>query len=251
MTRYSDQQPTLSIQFVWSPNTFRGFVGALIIVAMILGLTLCTDLRTSKEIVVHRAPPIVLLRLGSGDGTGARKGNLTAEGAAQKGADATNPLSDAQRSSGQSANAAKDITQSGKVVPVSQAGSGASKSQDASADNSIGSSFGDNEGTGLGSLGMGRGKGDGFGDIDWGGGGNRTVESKVIPNFPPGHLNTKITILFRVAPDGTVVFAEVRTKSGNKAVEQAAIAALRRWRFNKLSTNTMMEGIITFRVTYQ
>jgi TonB family protein len=136
-------------------------------------------------------------------------------------------------------------------VPVAQAGTGGSTSPDASADNSIGSSFGSNDGSGLGSLGMGRGKGDGFGDIDWGGGGNRTVENKVIPNFPPGHLNTKITLLFRVAPDGTVVYAEVKTKSGNKAVEQAAIAALRRWRFNKLATSTVMEGVITFRVTYQ
>jgi TonB family protein len=58
-------------------------------------------------------------------------------------------------------------------------------------------------------------------------------------------------LLFRVAPDGTVVYAEVKTKSGNKAVEQAAIAALRRWRFNKLATSTVMEGVITFRVTYQ
>lgn len=250
MTRYTDQ-PTLSIQLVWNPNTLRGFVGALIIVSMILSLSLCTDLRTSKEIIVHRPPPIVLLRLGSGDGTGARKGNLTAEGAAQKGTEATNPLVDAQKSSGQSANAAKDISQSNRVVAVSQAGKGNSSAPDASADNSVGSSFGDNDGPGLGSLGMGRGKGDGFGDIDWGGGGNRTVESKVIPNFPPGHLNTKITLLFRVAPDGTVVWAEVKTKSGNKAVEQAAIAALRRWRFNKLSASTVMEGLITFRVTYQ
>ena len=250
MTRYTDQ-PTLNIQLVWNPNTLRGFIGALIIVSTIMALGTCTDLRTTREIIVHRPPPIVLLRLGSGDGTGARKGNLTAEGAAQKGAEATNPLADAQRSAGQSASQAKDITQSGKLVAVSQAGSGASKAADASADNSIGSSFGSNEGSGLGSLGMGRGKGDGFGDIDWGGGGNRTVENKVIPNFPPGHLNTKITLLFRVAPDGTVVHAEVRTRSGNKAVEQAAIAALRRWRFNKLQTSTVMEGVITFRVTYQ
>jgi|688.fasta_scaffold178150_2 TonB family protein len=250
MTRYQDQ-PTFNIQFVWNPNTLRGFIGALLIVSVILALSTCTDLRSSREIIVRRPPPIVLLRLGSGDGTGARKGNLTAEGAAQKGTDATNPLADAQKSSGRSTTPSKDITQAGRVVPVAQAGTGGSTSADASADNSIGSSFGSNDGSGLGSLGMGRGKGDGFGDIDWGGGGNRTVENKVIPNFPPGHLNTKITLLFRVAPDGTVVYAEVKTKSGNKAVEQAAIAALRRWRFNKLATSTVMEGVITFRVTYQ
>jgi TonB family protein len=250
MTRYQDQ-PTFNIQLVWNPNTLRGFVGALIIVSVILALSTCADLRSTREIIVHRPPPIVLLRLGSGDGTGARKGNLTPEGAAQKGASATNPLADAQRSTGQSSTSAKDITQSGKVVAVAQAGTGASKSADASADNSIGTSFGDNDGAGLGSLGMGKGKGDGFGDIDWGGGGNRTVENKVIPNFPPGHLNTKITLLFRVAPDGTVVFAEVKTKSGNKAVEQAALLALRRWRFNKLQTSTVMEGLITFRVSYR
>ena len=250
MTRYTDQ-PTISLQFVWNPNTLRGFIGAVIIVSMILLLSLCTDLRTSHEIIVHRPPPIVLLRLGSGDGTGARKGNLTAEGAAQRGAEATNPLVDAQRSSGQSANATRDLSQSNRVVAGAQAGKGNSQAPDASAENSIGSSYGDNDGPGLGSLGMGRGKGDGFGDIDWGGGGNRTVESKVIPNFPPGHLNTKITLLFRVAPDGSVVWAEVKTKSGNKAVEQAALAAIRRWRFNKLTSSSVMEGIITFRVTYQ
>lgn len=250
MTRYTDQ-PTYQIVFVWNPNTLRGFVGALIILAMLLSLTLCTDLRKSDEIVVRRAPPIVLLRLGLGDGTGVSKGNLTAEGAAQKGAEASNPLADAQRSSGAAANATSDPTQSGKLIAVSEAGKGDSKSKDASEDNSIGTSFGDREGTGLGSLGMGRGKGEGFGDIDWGGGGGRTVENKVIPTFPPGSLDTKITIQFRVAPDGSVVWAQAKTKSGNKAVEQAALTAIRRWRFNKLTTNVVMEGIITFRVNYQ
>ncbi|MBM4178544.1 MAG: energy transducer TonB [Ignavibacteria bacterium] len=250
MTRYQDQ-PSFNIRLVWNPNTLRGFIGALIIVSIILSLSTCTELRTKREIVVHRPPPIVLLRLGSGDGTGARKGNLTAEGTAQKAAAATNPLVDAQKSSGASKNSSSDITQSGKVVAVSEAGSGASKAADASADNSVGKSFGDNEGAGLGELGMGKGKGDGFGDIDWGGGGNRTVSKKVLPNFPPGIFGTKVTILFRVAPDGSVMHAELLKKSGNKAVDLAAVSALRQWRFSKLTTNVVMEGKITIKVTYK
>lgn len=250
MRRYSDQ-PTVNIQLVWNPNTVRGFIGAVIIAAVVLSLGQCADIQSTSEIYVPRPAPIVLLRLGEGDGTGASKGNLSAEGAAQKGNEASNPLVDAQRSSGNSSTSSSDPTQSGKLIAVRESGKGNAKSNEASAENTVGKSYGSEDGTGLDRAGSGSGSGKGFGDIDWGGGGGRIVETKVLPDFPPGALDTKVTIEFTVAPDGTVISARAKTKSGNSSIEMAAITAIRRWRFNKLPTNVVMQGVITFRVNYK
>lgn len=243
-------QPTISIRLNWSPNTVRGFIGALLIMGIILSFLTCTRFEPDP-ILIPKATPVTLLVLGSGDGTGMRKGNLTAEGAAQRGAESKDPLVDAVKSSGGNAGSTADPSQATRFIPTEQAGKGGKTTADASADQTIGSSKGADEGTGLGELGVGRGKGDGFGDIDWGGGGNRTVVNKVIPTFPPGILDTKIKIRFRVAPNGSVTMAWPEKKGGNRMVEQAAIAALMRWRFNRLTSQTEMEGVITFLVNYR
>ncbi len=249
MTRHVDQA-SFSIRLAWSPNVVRGFVGALIIMAMILGLMTCTRIDVDP-IVMPKTAPVTLLVLGSGDGTGVRKGNLTAEGAAQKGAEDKNPLVDAAKSSGESKTPTSDPALASKFIPKEQAGKGGKTNDESSSDAAIGSAKGSDQGSGLGELGVGRGKGDGFGDIDWGGGGNRTVVTKVIPSFPPGVLDTKVKVRFRVAPNGAVTMAWPEKKGGSRLVEQAAIQALMRWRFNRLGTETEMEGVITFMVNYR
>lgn len=246
MTRYTDQ-PTFNIQLIWNPNTLRGFIGALIIVSIVLSMSLCTDLRRTEEIIVHRPPPIVLLRLGSGDGTGARKGNLTAEGASQKGKEADSPLADAQKSAGNSTTGSADLSQSSNVVTAPNAGKSGANAPNASDEHSIGKSYADQDGTGLGSLGMGKGKGDGFGNIDWGGGGDRTVKNKIEPAVPPNSQGAVVTVRFRVAPDGSVISCDVVRKA-KREIDQAVVSALRRWKFSTLQGATVMEGTITFRV---
>lgn len=217
---------------------------------MILSFLTCTRF-TPDPIVMPKTTPVTLLVLGSGDGTGQRKGNLTAEGAAQKGAESKNPLVDAARSSGGASKSVTDPNLASKFIPTDEGGKGGKANEQSSADQTIGSAKGTDDGAGLGELGVGRGKGDGFGDIDWGGGGNRTVVTKIIPSFPPGVLDTKIKIRFRVASNGAVTMAWPEKKGGNRMVEQAAISALMRWRFNRLATQTEMEGVITFLVNYR
>jgi hypothetical protein len=250
MTRYVDQ-PTISIRLRWSPNTVRGFIGALLIMGVILSFLTCTRFEP-EPIVIPKTTPVALIVLGSGDGTGLRKGNLTAEGAAQRGAESKDPLVDATKSSGGVSKTVTDPALASRFIPKDDAGRGGkANASETSSDHTVGSSKGTDDGAGLGELGVGRGKGDGFGDIDWGGGGNRTVVTKIIPSFPPGVLDTKIKVRFRVAPNGTVTMAWPEKKGGNRMVEQAAIAALMRWRFNRLSTPTEMEGVITFLVNYR
>jgi hypothetical protein len=249
MTRHVDQ-PALTIRLVWSPNVVRGFIGALLIMGLILGMLTCTRVEI-EPIVLPKTTPVTLLVLGSGDGTGVRKGNLTTEGAAQRGADSKDPLVDATRSSGASKAPTADPALASKFIPKDVAGRGGKTSDESTSDRSIGSAKGTDEGSGLGELGVGRGKGDGYGDIDWGGGGNRTVVTKVIPTFPPGVLDTKVKIRFRVAANGAVTTAWPEKKGGSRLVEQAAIQALMRWRFNRLTSDTEMEGVITFMVSYR
>lgn len=249
MTRRVDQ-PTINIRLVWNPNTLRGFIGAVIIVSVILSFMTCTSFE-APPIIIPKTTPVTLLVLGSGDGTGLRKGNLTQEGASQRGAESRDPLVDATTASGASKSPTTDPALASKFLPKDDAGKGGKTSSDAGADQTVGSLKGSDQGTGLGDLGVGRGKGDGYGDIDWGGGGNRTVVTKVIPSFPPGVLDTKVKIRFRVASNGTVTLAWPEKKGGNRMVEQAAIQALMRWRFNRLPNDTEMEGAITFLVNYR
>jgi len=137
MTRHADQ-PSISIRLAWSPNVARGFVGALIIMAMILGMMTCTRF-DADPIVMPKTAPVTLLVLGSGDGTGMRKGNLTAEGAAQKGAENKDPLVDAAKSSGASKTPTSDPALASKFIPKDQAGKGGKTNDEASSDVAIGS----------------------------------------------------------------------------------------------------------------
>jgi TonB family protein len=142
---------------------------------------------------------------------------------------------------------ADDPTQAGTHIPVKDLGqAGANRADGSATDVTRGAQDGDEDGTGRGWAGTGTGKGMGFGDIDWGGGGNRIVLNKVKPQFPPGTLDTKVQLRFRVRPDGTVSIVTPMRKGGNPAADQAAIKAMYQWRFNPLSTDKDMEGTITF-----
>lgn len=240
--------PSVTFQFRWSPNSFRGFGVSMGVLAIILLVSMCTKPDAPDVYAQRKSTGVTLLRLGDGDGTGARKGNLTREGAKQKGRDAQNPLADASRAQASNVKTdAGDPNHATRLKAVNDVGKpDANEDQTALGDRTVGSTDGDRDGTGLGMAGTGRGAGEGYGNIDWGGGGNRTVTEKVLPEFPPGTRNTQVKLRFRVRPDGTVSFVMPVRKGGDPAADAAASRALRRWRFNKLASNEEMEGTITF-----
>ncbi|MCX6139714.1 MAG: energy transducer TonB [Candidatus Kapabacteria bacterium] len=246
MSRYHDS-PSIQIRFEWSPNAIRGFVVALIVLVVILLMSMCTSYSPPEPYSLPKTTPVTLMVLGEGDGTGARKGNLSREGASQRGQQALNPLEDARRSaSSVGKNQATDPTQTAHLIAVKEVGRDGKPNNTDAADRTVGNKDGRDDGTGLGWVGSGPGKGLGYGDIDWGGGGNRTVVSKVLPKFPPGTLNTEVKLRFRVLSDGTVSLVWPVRRGGNPAVDQEAMRVLKQWRFNKLSTGLEMEGTITF-----
>ncbi|MFN6135750.1 MAG: hypothetical protein ACK475_05705 [Bacteroidota bacterium] len=64
-------QPTISIRLNWSPNTVLGFIGALLIMGIILSFLTCTRFEPDP-LLVPKGTPVKLLVLGSGDGKGMR-----------------------------------------------------------------------------------------------------------------------------------------------------------------------------------
>ncbi|RPI66025.1 MAG: hypothetical protein EHM47_17625 [Ignavibacteriales bacterium] len=74
-------------------------------------------------------------------------------------------------------------------------------------------------------------------DIDWGGKGTRRIYSFNIPAYPEGvQKEVDIRLRFSILPDGTVGTIIPQTKADTK-LENAAINALRQWRFEPLSQN--------------
>lgn len=208
---------------------------------------MCTKVEPPKPYPMPPSIGMVEVRFGEGDGTGGRKGNLSREGMARRGPQG-NPLQDASAASAtRRAPQSADPTQYAKHNKVPDVGAvGTKPDKNLNGDENTGAPKGSEDGTGLGWAGQGPGKGLGLGDIDWGGGGNRTVLKKELPKFPSGTLNTEVKLRFRVRPDGTVSWVMPVRRGGNPDVDQAAMSALYRWRFNPLSTNVEMEGTITF-----
>jgi TonB family protein len=247
-SRYDDT-PNVQLRFTWNPNAVKGFVAAVLVVSTIFLASMCTRLDPVKPYREKEYVPITLLVLGEGDGTGRRHGNASAEGAAQKGKVSPDPFQDASRPSASSTTnrPVADPSQSANLKPVKDVGrQGKDAKNDEAAEMTIGGLNGKEDGSGLGWAGSGKGKGLGDGDIDWGGGGNRIAVAKKQPKFPPGTLNTEVRLRFTVMPDGTISKIIPLTKSGNPAVEQAAMNALWQWRFNKLTTDVQMVGTIKF-----
>lgn len=245
-----EAENSVQIKIPWDTNTARGFVISLVFMIVFL---LITPVIKFDEAYVrpieYNTVPIVLLNFGDGDGTGLSKGNLTQEGAKQLGAKSTSPLEDASKAV--KTKLTNSPTQSdiltGNLKAVNELSSDTknkNESEKGIGTKEIGSPDGLTDGSGLGNRGIGRGAGYGFGDIEWGGGGNRIVLHKPLPRFPSGvNTNAELRFRFTVLPDGTVGKIIPLQKADPK-LEQAAMEALRQWRFNPLKQDIIMEGII-------
>jgi TonB family protein len=241
----------INFKIPWERNTARGFGIAIVITLIVIALLRTVHVEKPKFAEREsRIIPLELINFGLGDGTGMSKGNLSREGIANKGGKPLSELDDASKSMqtkpGQSFS--NDPTQSMNIVAANQLSSD-QKSNDlkGSSQRNIGSPDGSPDGTGLGLKGTGTGAGEGLGDIEWGGGGNRIVLFKKIPNYPPGvNTGAQIRIKFTVSSDGFVT-SMIPMQKGDPALERAAMDALRQWRFNPLKENKEMYGIITFR----
>lgn len=250
-TPYRDEVG-LKINMPWETNTAKGF-GYSIIICLFLVLIaslIKIEPATRQTVEVSRIP-IEILNFGDGDGTGISKGNLTAEGMKHLGSIPITNLNDAVTAAktqldnkvsqinpedATNFSPTKDVASSEKINGVAS-GTGA---------RNVGSPIGSLDGRGIGDKGYGHGKGLGLGDIEWGGGGNRTVLDKRIPSFPPGAKGGQVRIKFVVDQEGMVVSMRPAQKGGDPILERAAMNALRMWRFNPLRDKKDMEGIISF-----
>lgn len=247
-----DESKPLQIKIPWDRNTARGFFVALVIVFALLLLSPVWDYLTPPVPVTDRINtiPLELINFGVGDGTGLSKGNLADEGRAHKGQEPMSNMHDAEVAAktkfNQNAITANPEDAS-SFAPKSELSSDRKNEKDAgSGTRDVGTKDGTADGTGLGDKGLGPGLGPGIGPIDWGGGGNRTVLYKKLPQYPSGvNTSAEIKIRFTVSKDGTVV-SMVPLQKGDPALEQAAMKALKQWRFNPLTEDKMMYGIITF-----
>lgn len=244
-----DEKPFVSFRFPWDRITYSSWVVSVIIFILFIFFTKLFDLNPPNEISLQRnVVPIELLYFGEGDGTGGNKGNLTEEGQKLKGPATSNQLEDA-RIAAKSNNPNQSNVNPEDAAYLRPSGSPSSEKdnqQEKGSDSrSIGSPDGDAFGSGLGEKGFGSGSGKGFGDIDWGGGGNRVVLFKKVPQYPPGvNASGTIKIQFTVLQDGTIDKMYPLEKADPR-LERAAMDALRQWRFNPINQNVVQVGVIT------
>lgn len=239
----------------WEANTFRGFLIALAIyfIAILLLplLTLNSSLPPKTPLEESLTIPLDVLSFGAGDGTGMSKGNLTEEGLAYKAKTPPSMLEDA-KIAGKTHfnNNPEDELTSNRIIPQIEVSTNQRNESNIGGYDSrnIGNTDGSIFGTGIGTKGTGAGAGLGLGDIEWGGGGNRIVQNKIVPKAPPGiNFTDSVRIQFTVHPDGTVSKLIPRIR-GDIVLETAAMNALRQWRFNPIKENKDMIGIITFKL---
>ncbi|MEN3026507.1 MAG: energy transducer TonB [Chlorobiota bacterium] len=241
-----ERTTVLTVRIPWDRITARAFLLSLLLHICIFLLML--NVRWIPEPprqLEARSIPVELLTLGWGEGEKPAGGNLSPEGAARRARPARSPLEDAQIAS-RSTQRAGGVTESMHAIPrpVPETTKAATNSPGESG-GSAGVPERSAEGSGLGLQGSGSGRGLGF-DIQWGGGGNRIVVYRVLPQYPRGHnVGGRVRLRFTVLPDGTVgtIIPVQRT---DPVLERAAVEALRQWRFNPLSTQMEMVGIITF-----
>jgi len=254
MIQSSRHETDTNIQFKipWDSNTAKGFFGSIVIT--IIAIMIFNTIKFSApkaKIIEHNTIPLTVLNFGSGDGTGLKSGNLTEEGQKARGKAPTMNLEDAKlaapntKTSNQTSNTqdltsnlkpVKDFSSENKVDKTARPGNDAESVGDPK--------NGDRMGSGLGNRGSGKGLGDGLGDIDWGGGGNRTVLHKPLPKMPNGvKSSAQIVLRFRVLSDGTVS-GVVPVQKADPELEKAAIDALKKWRFNPINGDIIMEGTI-------
>lgn len=257
-TPYRDETG-IKLNIPWDRNTARGFVIALAILLAMLPFVSMVKIEKPQisEALVNKIPIELLeIKFGEGDGSGASKGNLTAEGIAHRGNTPATNLSDAEiggKTQFSKVSAVDDPENYQKFSPTKDIASSESRANNnnGTSARNIGSPGGSLLGTGLGSKGSGKGLGSGLGDIEWGGGGNRSVISKRIPTFPPGARGGQVKIKFVVDRNGNVISMRPAQKGGDPVLERAAMQALREWKFNPLKADMDMEGVIsiTFKLT--
>lgn len=248
---YRDEHQ-ISINIPWDENTAIGFFVSMVLALILLFIISFVhyDNPVTAQIQINSIP-LDVISFGKGDGTGVSHGNLSEEGIAHKGQNPATNLSDATIAAPRikSATNIKDPELTSKLTPSNTVGSTSAKSTSASGDASknVGKPNGSESGTGLGNTGKGKGLGYGLGDIDWGGGGNRIVLQKKIPEYPKGaNTSGQIKIWFVVDANGTIVNMRPAIKGGDPVLERAAMNALRYWKFNPLKDKKEMQGVITF-----
>lgn len=250
-----DEPQPLQLKIPWDPHTAKGFVVAAVFLIVWMFAMNISDIRIDTvDRTFNTVPMDTMIRIsfGNGDGTGGNHGNLTKEGKKNQGNLPNSNLNDAETAGKTTRNnnapTNTDITSTENLTAVDRLSSDGKNIADRGGvdHRNIGSKDGSQNGRGLGNVGYGRGKGEGYGDIDWGGGGNRTVMKKFIPESPKG-LNraTQIRIRFKVSSKGAVIETIPLTK-GDPRLEKAAEDALKRWRFNPLKEDIIMDGTITF-----
>lgn len=249
---YEGSHLTVKIRIPWDRLVARGFLLSLLLHMALFFLAL--HLRWYPEAPPQRTPqviPVELLTLGWGEGDKPAGGNLSPEGRAYRQRNSPkSALEDASRAQQPARATNQAITEPSTAIPrpASATPAKALSSEVASKTSALqaqGLPDALSDGSGLGVRGEGAGRGLGF-DIEWGGGGNRIVLHKVLPQYPRGYnVVGRVRLRFTVLPDGTVGNI-VPVQRSDPVLERAAIEALRRWRFNPLSTPTEMLGIITF-----
>lgn len=247
MIRQPDIQSGLNIKIPWDSNTAKGFATAVALLILFWLISPLIVLEKAQPRIINNSIPIELLNFGSGDGTGLKSGNLTEEGKSVKGNKAEINIEDAQVASNTKGKSAANIEDATKFIASNDIKSNQTNTtkMNGTDNKSVGTQDGsDIAGTGLKDRGTGRGAGDGFGDIDWGGGGNRVLLSKKLPQFPKSvKSNARIELRFKVLADGTVSQV-IPLQKADPALEQAAINAIKQWRFNPLTEDKEMWGTI-------
>lgn len=252
------EEANISLKIPWQPNTAKGFVVA-VATALVLAFSLnFCEVDNSQYQRIYRDSTlsvVIDINFGDGDGTGRSKGNLSPEGAAHRSKESPSNLGDAktaaQNTKFNPSAASDDDLEFNPIpyvtVPSTQKSSAKTTTGSDNKDlGQLGSGF--TGGTGLGTKGTGTGAGNGFGDIEWGGGGNRKLEQKIIPKIPQGiRFTDTIKIQITVSADGSVkrVLPLVR---GDARLESACVDALKRWRFNPIPGSRDMIGIIPFKL---
>ncbi len=248
---FKDESKPIEIKIPWNKNTAIGFAVALFIMFFLVLLAPLVKLpNPSVPDYEIETVPLELISFGDGDGTGISAGNLSEKGAAHQGKEPESNIHDAEiaAKTKKAKNAAANPDEAGDFVAKKTLSSDAKNVKDlnGSSYRNVGATDGSPDGTGLAETGKGPGAGLGFGSIEWGGGGNRAVLYKILPKYPKGvKTDAVIKIKFKVTKDGYVTDM-IPLQKGDPLLEDAAMKALKRWRFNPLKEDKDMYGIITF-----
>lgn len=250
--RHSIESNTMNIQIPWNGLTARSYGLAVMITGFLVYLLTFFDVSVHTRPQEVKTIPIELLQFGAGnDITKPSGGNLAQEGASRKAPPTPNPLEDAKVSATMKVvtPTKTTYTSGANPTPVKEFASKTSTRQENPqvevGATDIGKLDGSNKGNGLGNYGSGKGSGDGYG-LQFGGGGNRSVLYKELPQYPSGvNTNVQIRLKFIVQHNGAVGRI-IAMQRGEPALERAATAALSKWKFNPINKDEAMEGYITF-----